>query len=53
MRLDQSHRYVTTGRPFYDIAVAVGFVSQSHLSKCYRERIGMTPMQERGTASTH
>ncbi len=54
MRLDQSRRFVTqTARPLYDIAVAVGFVSQSHFSKCYRERFGMTPMQDRGSASSH
>ncbi len=54
MRLDQARRYVTqTGRPLYDIAVAVGFVSQSHFSKCYRERFGMTPMQDRNNTSSN
>lgn len=48
LRLDQARRYVLqTGRQLYDIAVAVGFVSQSHFSKCYRERFGLTPMQDR------
>lgn len=52
MRLDQARRYVTqTGRPLYDIAVAVGFVSQSHFSKCYRERFALTPMQDRNNTS--
>lgn len=54
MRLDQARRYVIqTGRALYDIAIAVGFVSQSHFSKCYRERFGMTPMQDRNSTSTN
>ena len=54
MRLDQARRYVTqTGRPLYDIAVAVGFVSQSHFSKCYRERFALTPMQDRSSTSSN
>lgn len=54
IRLDQARRYVTqTGRPLYDIAISVGFVSQSHFSKCYRERFGLTPMQDRESTSTN
>jgi AraC family transcriptional regulator, glycine betaine-responsive activator len=29
------------------IALAAGFVSASHFSKCYREVFGRTPSQER------
>jgi len=31
-----------------DVALASGFVSASHFSKCYRERYRRTPSQERG-----
>jgi len=33
------------------VALACGFVSASHFSKCYRERIGLTPRQERREAA--
>jgi transcriptional regulator GlxA family with amidase domain len=31
-----------------DVALACGFVSASHFSKCYREQFGRTPRAERG-----
>ncbi|HWA43706.1 MAG TPA: GlxA family transcriptional regulator [Hypericibacter adhaerens] len=31
-----------------DVALAAGFVSASHFSKCYREQFGKTPRGERG-----
>jgi transcriptional regulator GlxA family with amidase domain len=31
-----------------DVALAAGFVSASHFSKCYREQFGKTPREERG-----
>jgi transcriptional regulator GlxA family with amidase domain len=34
-----------------DVAMACGFVSASHFSKCYREYFGRTPRQERTTAA--
>jgi len=35
-----------------DIALACGFVSASHFSKCYRDFFGKTPRRERATPST-
>ena len=35
--------------PVLDVALATGFVSASHFSKCYRETFGRTPTQERRT----
>jgi transcriptional regulator GlxA family with amidase domain len=32
-----------------DVALAAGFVSASHFSKCYREQFGKTPREERGS----
>jgi len=34
--------------PILDVALASGFVSASHFSKCYRERYKCTPSEERG-----
>ncbi len=34
-----------------DVALASGFVSASHFSKCYREQFGKTPRAERGIAA--
>jgi len=34
--------------PILDVALASGFVSASHFSKCYRERYRRTPSEERG-----
>lgn len=48
LRLDQARRHVTqTGLPLFDIVIAVGFASQSHFSKCYRDRFGITPALDR------
>ncbi|WP_417684183.1 GlxA family transcriptional regulator [Roseibium sp.] len=38
-----------TGRPVLDVAIACGFASTSHFTKCYRERYGCTPTEERRT----
>ncbi|MEM9602749.1 MAG: GlxA family transcriptional regulator [Pseudomonadota bacterium] len=47
-RLEQAHRYIIqTGMPLIEVAVAVGFVSQSHFTKCYRDLYGQTPLQNR------
>ena len=34
-----------------DVALACGFVSASHFSKCYREQFDKTPRAERGIAA--
>ena len=36
-----------TARPIVDIAFACGFVSAPHFSKCYRDRYGVPPREER------
>lgn len=39
---------LNTDLPLIEIAVACGFSSSSHFSKCYRERYGASPYRERG-----
>ena len=48
MRLNRA-RYLLrqTSLPIFDVAIAAGFVSASHFSKCYREEFNRTPSQER------
>lgn len=48
LRLDRA-RYLLmqTSMPILDIALACGFVSASHFSKCYRECFHRTPSEER------
>ncbi len=48
LRLDRA-RYLLmqTSMPILDIALACGFVSASHFSKCYRECFNRTPSEER------
>jgi len=36
-----------TSRPVLDVALACGFASTSHFTKCYRERFMCTPTEER------
>ena len=36
-----------TNMPVIDVALACGFVSASHFSKCYRDFFGKTPRRER------
>ena len=38
-----------TSRPVLDVALACGFASTSHFTKCYRERFLCTPTEERQT----
>ncbi len=38
-----------TGHPVLDVALACGFASTSHFTKCYRERYQCTPTEERQT----
>jgi len=48
MRLKRA-RYLLrqTSLPVFDVALAAGFVSASHFSKCYREEFDRTPSTER------
>jgi transcriptional regulator GlxA family with amidase domain len=40
-----------TNMSVIDVALACGFVSASHFSKCYRDFFGRTPRKERGLPS--
>ncbi|MTE01262.1 helix-turn-helix domain-containing protein [Paracoccus sp. YIM 132242] len=42
------HLLLLTDLPLIEIAIACGFASSSHFSKCYRERYGTSPYRERG-----
>lgn len=42
------HLLLHTELAVIEIAVACGFSSSSHFSKCYRERYGVSPYRERG-----
>ncbi|WP_152046181.1 GlxA family transcriptional regulator [Aureimonas psammosilenae] len=48
IRLDRARQLLLqSALPIVEIAVAAGFVSASHFSKCYRELYGRSPQQER------
>ncbi|MGL4489087.1 MAG: GlxA family transcriptional regulator [Rhizobiaceae bacterium] len=48
IRLDRArHLLIQSSLPVVEIAVACGFVSASHFSKCYREIYSKSPQQER------
>jgi transcriptional regulator GlxA family with amidase domain len=48
LRLERArHLLYQTGLPVIDVAMACGFVSASHFSKCYRQRYGSRPHEER------
>ncbi|MGE7368407.1 GlxA family transcriptional regulator [Neorhizobium sp. NPDC001467] len=48
IRLDRArHLLVQSSLPVVEVAVACGFVSASHFSKCYREVYDRSPQQER------
>ena len=48
IRLDRArHLLIQSAMPVVDVAVACGFVSASHFSKCYRELYARSPQQER------
>ncbi|MCM2292992.1 GlxA family transcriptional regulator [Allorhizobium sp. BGMRC 0089] len=48
IRLDRArHLLVQSTMPVVEVAVACGFVSASHFSKCYREFYNRSPQQER------
>lgn len=42
------HLLLHTDLPLIEIAIACGFASSSHFSKCYRDRYGTSPYRERG-----
>ena len=41
-------KMLQTNMSIIDVALACGFVSASHFSKCYRDFFGRTPRKERG-----
>jgi transcriptional regulator GlxA family with amidase domain len=48
IRLDRArHLLVQSTMPIVEVAIACGFVSASHFSKCYRELYERSPQQER------
>lgn len=48
LRLERArHLLYQTALPVIDVAMACGFVSASHFSKCYRQLYGSTPHEER------
>ena len=48
LRLQHSKRLLMeTSLPILDVSIAAGFTSQSHFTKCYRERFNCTPRSER------
>ncbi len=50
LRLDHArHLLMQSTLPVVEIAVACGFVSASHFSKCYRELHGRSPQKERAS----
>ncbi len=51
LRLSRARLLLTqTNMSVIDVALACGFVSASHFSKCYRDYFGRTPRRERGLA---
>lgn len=54
IRLDRArHLLIQSTLPVVDVAVACGFVSASHFSKCYRELYARSPQQERADRKQH
>ncbi|KAA3447941.1 transcriptional regulator [Mesorhizobium sp. SARCC-RB16n] len=50
LRIDHAKRLIEgTGLPLVDVAMASGFVSSSHFSKCFRNIHGVSPQQLRLT----
>ncbi len=48
MRLDRARFLLRqTSMAIFDVALATGFISASHFSKCYREQFGSPPSAER------
>lgn len=54
LRLQHARRLLLeTSLPILDISIAAGFTSQSHFTKCYREKFRRTPRSERVGPRTH
>ena len=52
LRLSRARRLLTqTSLSVLDVALACGFVSASHFSKCYREHFTKTPREERSLSA--
>jgi transcriptional regulator GlxA family with amidase domain len=52
LRLDRARTMLLqTAKPILDVAVACGFASASHFSRCYRTLYGRRPSDERGAAA--
>ncbi|SRR6266498_488463 len=43
VRIRHAQRLIRTGKPLADIAIEVGFSSQSHMTRCFKKIIGVTP----------
>ncbi|PJK28057.1 GlxA family transcriptional regulator [Minwuia thermotolerans] len=54
IRIDRArHLLLQSNMPIVDVAIACGFVSASHFSKCYREMYGRSPQMERAQAEAY
>ncbi len=47
VRIRHAQRLIRAGMSLADVAVEVGFSSQSHLTRCFKQIIGVTPGQAR------
>jgi AraC-like DNA-binding protein len=45
VRIRQAQQLIKVGKPLADVAVEVGFSSQSHLTHRFKQIIGVTPGQ--------
>lgn len=53
MRLNMACRHLRRGLPLADVAAASGFYDQSALSKHFKRRFGITPLQFARAARGH
>ena len=51
LRIRHAQRLIRAGRPLAEVAAAAGFSSQSHLTRCFKQIIGVTPGQYRRESS--
>ena len=52
LRLERARQLLLqTSMPIVDIALACGFISAPHFSKCYRDTFGLPPRDERRRAA--
>ena len=45
VRIRHAQRLIETGKPLAEVAAEVGFSSQSHLTRRFKQIIGVTPGQ--------